>query len=186
MTKRGRNSLTGGTGDVNPQFMSGSITQAATNIQLTNAYVSPIAKGIFSSKGRATVMEVLKIFVQFSPYQDLGAGHATYARRIGFGTKEKDAGAVINCSVPDLFLFWEDNLMGAFTALGSVTEQIKNCYVLDLSDGQGHGILVAGDYIYVTFGTTAFPAVSNAFWKIMYRFKNVALTEYIGIVQSQQ
>lgn len=62
----------------------------------------------------------------------------------------------------------------------------------DLTDGAGHGVLIATDNIWLTafingavpdIGTTA---ALNVFCEILYRFKKVTLQEYIGIVQSQQ
>lgn len=66
--------------------------------------------------------------------------------------------------------------------------------VHDVTDGAGHGILVATDNIFVAcnftvasvFSTTADTASGAASCNILYRFKEVALAEYIGIVQSQQ
>lgn len=62
----------------------------------------------------------------------------------------------------------------------------------DLTDGAGHGVLIATDSIWLTgfingavpdIGTTA---AVNVYAEILYRFKKVSLQEYIGIVQSQQ
>lgn len=66
--------------------------------------------------------------------------------------------------------------------------------VHDLTDGAGHGILVATDNIFVScsisvgsvFVTQADAATGAASCNILYRFKEIALAEYIGIVQSQQ
>lgn len=64
----------------------------------------------------------------------------------------------------------------------------------DLTDGAGHGILIATDNIFLvvqglltSYGaatTGAIQAFAQA--DLIYRFKEVALAEYIGIVQSQQ
>lgn len=62
----------------------------------------------------------------------------------------------------------------------------------DLTDGAGHGLLVATDNIWLTcqVGATA-PGLAITVsglvvLDIFYRFKKVTLQEYIGIVQSQQ
>ncbi|GAG62860.1 unnamed protein product, partial [marine sediment metagenome] len=59
-------------------------------------------------------------------------------------------------------------------------------YMWDCTDDIGHGILVASDYIYVQGDTTGYGVGAEFNFKILYRFKNVRLQEYIGIVQSQQ
>lgn len=62
----------------------------------------------------------------------------------------------------------------------------------DLTDGAGHGVLIATDNVWLTaflngavpdIGTTA---ALNVYADLLYRFKKVTLQEYVGIVQSQQ
>jgi hypothetical protein len=55
----------------------------------------------------------------------------------------------------------------------------------DLTDGAGHGFLVATDQIYAQIASTNTGAAQSCDVKIMYRWKNVGLQEYIGIVQGQ-
>lgn len=65
MAKRVADTLTGGTGDVNPQFLSGSI--AANNAVITEMIVNaPINRLQGAAANRTTVMEILKIFVRLS------------------------------------------------------------------------------------------------------------------------
>lgn len=59
-------------------------------------------------------------------------------------------------------------------------------FVLDLTDGAGHGILIATDQIFWQVFSNSFAAAIGVEVKIMYRMKNISLQEYIGIVQSQQ
>jgi len=65
----------------------------------------------------------------------------------------------------------------------------------DLTDGAGHGILIATDQIFLTQQTslacltasgTADSITGFVQADLIYRFKEVKLQEYIGIVQSQQ
>lgn len=64
----------------------------------------------------------------------------------------------------------------------------------DLTDGAGHGVLIATDNIFLNvqvtnaaFNNVTADAISATFnCDILYRFKEVKLQEYIGIVQSQQ
>jgi hypothetical protein len=71
------------------------------------------------------------------------------------------------------------------TTSGAFAVEQPYCY--DMTDGAGHGMLVGTDNIYLQLGTVGSP-VSTAICdvKILYRFKQVTLSEYIGIVQSQQ
>jgi hypothetical protein len=57
--------------------------------------------------------------------------------------------------------------------------------VLDLTDGAGHGLLIATDNIFMTVYSTNTGVANEVGCKILYRWKNVSVEEYIGIVQSQ-
>ena len=59
----------------------------------------------------------------------------------------------------------------------------------DITDGAGHGVLVGTDSIYITgFVPSSWylNGTNTVFAKLLYRWKDVSLAEYIGIVQSQQ
>ena len=62
----------------------------------------------------------------------------------------------------------------------------------DLTDDAGHGVLVASDKLwffisnrYSINNTGTGAGASTAIIRVLYRFKSVGLTEYIGLVQSQ-
>jgi hypothetical protein len=60
--------------------------------------------------------------------------------------------------------------------------------IIDLTDGAGHGIIFAGQNLYLTNSptTTNGSNAGESFKaRILYRWKNVSLTEYIGVVTSQ-
>ncbi len=69
---------------------------------------------------------------------------------------------------------------------GQLTNQDPTDLVVDLTDDTGHGVLVATDNIFIQcFSSSALnPITASA--RLFYRWKNVSLAEYIGIVQSQQ
>jgi hypothetical protein len=75
---------------------------------------------------------------------------------------------------------------GAFTAAGTYSQPADNVLLHDLTDGMGHGYLVATDNLFLLLNTSGFAAVASVTIKILYRWKNIGLQEYVGIVQSQQ
>lgn len=85
-----------------------------------------------------------------------------------------------------IFAWLERSVRNAFSAGGSVAQDVVMPYCYDCTDGAGHGVLVATDNIYITMNTNGWQGAANADFKILYRFKEVSLVEYIGIVQSQQ
>lgn len=58
--------------------------------------------------------------------------------------------------------------------------------VCDLTDDAGHGFLLATDSIFQYCQSNGVGDNMSAYTRILYRFKDVSLQEYIGIVQSQQ
>lgn len=185
--KRARSdSLTGGTKDVNPQFISGIVTETAANTFTSVQIALPVVRPMASSSNKTTIVEFLKIYCDF-PDLDLDAAAAT-SRLMVFtistvavtsGTNGLDNTRVI--------MRIEHSVRNAFTAAGSAMLDVQNNpRVIDLTDGAGHGVLVATDSMFVAFATSGFTAATSVAWKVLYRFKDVGLTEYIGIVQSQQ
>lgn len=85
-----------------------------------------------------------------------------------------------------VFAWCEMNIRNAFTAGGSVAVNQDVVQVMDLTDGDGHGILVATDNIFFQVTSNGFASAAEQSVKLLYRFKEVSLVEYIGIVQSQQ
>jgi hypothetical protein len=65
MAKRVKDTLTGGTGDVRPQFLSTLLT--ATNGAVVQQQLgAPINRLQGNSAGRTVVMEILKVYFRFS------------------------------------------------------------------------------------------------------------------------
>jgi len=64
--------------------------------------------------------------------------------------------------------------------------ELENIRHFDLTDSAGHGILIATDQLFLLMTSNGTLALNTGGCKLDYRFKNVALEEYIGIVQSQQ
>lgn len=179
-------SLTGGTGDVNPQLFKGRLATTTANQPISLAFINPVSKGIFAKTGLATVMEILKIWVKMGPYEaHADVAEVTHTRRLAIGTKDHGI-TQIYMDEPDLILYHEDNYYGAFTAGGTYGAFTPSVFEYDFTDNAGHGILVASDYIYVQSDTDNFDATTTHMFSILYRFKNVSIQEYVGIVQSQQ
>lgn len=185
MAKRRRvgESLTGGTGDVNPQYMHGNVTESAADTTTTTSFQMPVAR-IPGAKD-ATVIELLKIFVDWPAFPGTGAAETEYAMGLQFSTVSFGATAA-TFDEPNVFAKFQRNRRTAFTAGGTYSVLLDDVQELDLTDGAGHGILIATDQIFGQAFSTATAVAQVYRWKMLYRFKRVGLLEYIGIVQSQQ
>lgn len=185
--KRKYSDITGGTGDVNPQTLLLAVTQSAPDTVATFGLPLPIPR-YPNQNGRSIVMELLSIefnrVVLNAPapgsinwYQNLTTNPAAPTGATFVAT----VGSQLND--PRVISDWNTQLdTGA--ALSSIV--INNDYIQDLTDEAGHGILVATDNIYMNLITVATGVANSGYCRITYRFKEVSLQEYIGIVQSQQ
>lgn len=182
--KRARGStLTGGTGDYNPQTYSISVLQTAIDTTTTASFPTPIPR--FGTGGSTTspVMEVLKVFFVVDDLAALSQ-QTTYIGSLS--TSDITAPGTFGVNLiadPRVFAFF--SLDGIYlTAAGFATA--SRVFEFDLTDGSGRGLLVATDNIFFHNFTSGTGRANNMIAKILYRMKNVTLQEYVGIVQSQQ
>lgn len=168
--------LTGGTGDLNPQFITALVTQPANDVSEQTEISLPIPR--FAAKaGRSIVLEVLAVdFI----YADFGAAPAANSFTLCTLSTNAAASDITSSQVFALSL-----LDSVFTsAVGLSVEQMVHRHVLH--DGAGHGILIGTDSIFLTVISTGTLQPNSFVAKILYRWKEVSLAEYIGIVQAQQ
>lgn len=175
--------MTGGTGDVSPQLLNMSTATSAANTFTQIEIGLPIPR--FSQrKGKAIVVEMLKAFYNM-PLKDnnYAAGGESSVAQAQVSTKSL---AAIAFSDPTVFSFAEKEYRGAFTAAGTYSSVNLEPFQQDMTDGAGHGVLVATDSIFMGVNTSNFAGTGGFTVKLLYRWKEVNVEEYIGIVQSQQ
>ena len=176
-------SLTGGSGDVNPQFMNLNVTQSGADTYTQVTFPIPIQR--LQNSGRAQVMEVLKVFAETSQLSTVAAG--AVAHKIQLQLTTKSFAAEVALSEPTCFFRYQKENINAFTAAGTglLNSEVEP-NIQDFTDGAGHGILIASDNIYLGCSSTATGNSNIGNVKILYRWKDVSIQEYVGIVQSQQ
>lgn len=164
-------SLTGGTGDVNPQWFK---MYQACGAKITNNTRTAIPVQRLQSKKLALVMEILKIQYMVRA-GDTETGHC----HVGVST----------IAPPNTANVKPDNSMGYIIDAMHIApaEAIKQAVIIkDLTDGAGHGVLVATDFVYPFGYSTTADTTAAAFdiW-LLYRWKAVGLEEYSGMLQAQ-
>lgn len=175
--RRTDGSLTGGTGDVNPQFMSFSVVETGNDTASGGAIQPPVSL----STGENLAMEILKIFVEIP---NIASGSQVSVAKWwlsmkNFGTTAPTLG------LGDATVIMEDGFVEAFLTSGTAFR--NNTVEYDLSDGAGHGMLVGNQNLYwgITSTGTGVPLRVN--WKVLYRAKRISDSELLGIVlQSNQ
>jgi len=184
--KRRYSELTGGSGDVNPQTLVLKVVQSGADVQTSIGTPLPIPRMPIAN-GKSIVMEFLSL-----DFDRLGIplvngvtswlGVVTTNPLGPNGTNYADSADQV-LSDPRVLGTWNQSVASGAT---QVTNVIEHSYKLDLTDEAGHGMLVATDNIYFALVTQNTTQANVCYCKVKYRFKEVSLQEYIGIVQSQQ
>jgi len=170
--------MTGGSGDVNPQFLSFSAVQSGADATTTTQQTLPIEKYGNNGQNRARVVEILKAFTSFSIPAETDSIQTLII------STNNNAATAPAAGFADTRVFVAYSRRTLLTTSGQLS--IVEPQVWDLTDASGHGVLVATDNIFAQVSSTGTSLTNTAFIKLLYRFKEVGLTEYIGIVQSQQ
>lgn len=169
--------LTGGTRDVNPQYMHATVTMSGANTVTTKEINMPIIR---LPRARMTqVVEILKVFFQHSDPPASGAPTLSVEETLQLITT--DSTTVKTFDDPTLVAMSQYKNPGT-TAIGQHAILMPHC--IDLTDSSGHGILVGSDKLYLLIDGTTW-GTTTGYCKILYRLKAVSVSEYIGIVQSQ-
>lgn len=179
-TKR---ALTGGTGDVNPQWLTAQVEQTVVNTLVQIRVQLPIQR--LPNKSSAQVIEILQVWLEHAPFF-LNNTSTQRISEILVSTKAAVDSADFTVNAPQTIANSALSQNTSFTTSGQGAYVHNLVDRIDTTDGAGHGILVATDAITLAMQRTNDNVPSSAGLRIIYRFKNVPVQEYIGIVQSQQ
>lgn len=187
MPKRGRSSeLTGGTGDVNPQYFNMTSQAAVTTAFASTVVPTPINK-FPEGSGRVVIMEVLKVLFYATGSASAILTPFNRSLRMYVTTKNFAATEPLNPADGTIVAIGKRDWISSGTPAN--TNAVDWPLMVDLTDGAGHGMMVATDNLFlgiIQAGATLEPYTGTIVAKLIYRFKKVSLAEYIGIVQSQQ
>lgn len=178
--KRGRGeSLTGGSGDVNPQWFKIASSAAPTTAMVTTTF--PLPTNRLESPSRPTIVEILKVKWVVTALNITTAGPDMLRAYLMTKSPITTEPAITDGTILDALILGQQTVTS-----GSV---VQDCvFDHNLTDEAGHGMLVATDNIFMGIIQTAAasPVTSVVAAWILYRLKRVGLSEYIGIVQGQQ
>lgn len=181
MAKRRRNNNGNGKRvDVFPNFMTGRISQTVVNEFVTTLVNTPIPRIQTTRSGqRATVMELLWIEVMFPTIDMKAAPDVNYTFQMVIGTTPA---IIIPFNNPRVFMSKRIDTH-IITQGGGFTEQP---YRYDMESKDGHGYLLAAETFHTSFFTVLSDQLNDAEWRMFYRFIDIPLSEFIGLVQSTQ
>lgn len=167
--------------DLFPQVLSIDIATASLNT--FNDKEIPLAINRLSvNEGKAWVIEICRILWTCDEgVFDLSNAHQ--AIEIQLSTKELPA-----IDFPDSTVFWFGRI-GATSKLVGAAGLGSHSFPTSRNDdltSEGRGFLVGSDSIFVGIDTTGLPDVTTVPLKCYYRFREVGLAEYVGIVQGEE
>lgn len=178
MSKR---QLTGGTGDLKPQIWTIDTTQDTAATEIIESHATPVPRFGGATRTKAAVMEILKVYFYTEANTAINADTTVQAT---VHTSEPTAGNNFPTNVARPACFAGINLSKQFETSGVGYNVLP--LTVDLTDSAGNGFLVATDRIWTVFNTAGLSAVEELTIKLLYRLVSVGITEYVGIVQSQQ
>lgn len=178
--------MTGGTGDVKPQFMTmaGAIAGAVDDYRV-DVFQIPVVRPRGENES-ATIMEMLSLDYYLS-VENIGDAAFTAAAFLTQNTSRTSGDTATVGSfgqdVADPRTIGMVILNMTLTTSGSASTYYP--VHVDLTDSNGNGILWANDTITLVSGNVANAAAGATIVKLKYRWVNVGLVEYLGIVQQQ-
>lgn len=172
--------LTGGTRDVNPQWFKGRVTQTGADTCSETNFQLPITR--IPTANKVTIVEVLKVRV--TPRFDNWDITNVELQQVSAAFCTRSVGTTP--IFPDnVACFAYLKMQGGHIAAGGGHMQ-NGTMEQNLTDENGHGLLIASDKLYVQLDSNATTRTQDIAVEILYRFKTVGMREYVGIVQSQQ
>lgn len=170
--------------DKYPNYMSGSTTTSAADTFTSERVETPISR-LKQGKGNAvTVMELLKVDLDVEDEDFLDTTATTqWIWEMSIGATPTASSAISN---PQVITRMRKAYQASETTDGAMAISWKSPTTFNFQDENGFGYLLATDSFHVSVDTTNYGTTATFHWRIFYRFVNVTLAEYVGLVQSQQ
>lgn len=173
--------LTGGTGDVNPQYLMIHLLQTAANTYTEVEYPIPVRR-MAMPKGRCQIIEILKVLVGFAPGDFGSATVAPHDYIYESQITTRSFASMVFLNDPNV-IHYHKKIYSMGASADAYWEDPITC---DLTDGAAHGLIVASQSLYFGVNTAGQAAAINADCRILYRFKNVGLGEFVGLAIQNQ
>ena len=180
-------SVTGGTGDIKPQWLTITTElSGGPNEYIVSQRALPVPR-FGTMKTKATIMEILRVDWY------LGTGDLGDTNNVKWGflstasvrvSGEPSSFSSLQNDAEDTQVFALGVTSKTLILSGAGIEYMP--LSIDMTDNNGNGVLIATDKLFINGAgfTDSVPSKYSA--KLLYRLVNVGITEYVGIVQSQQ
>ncbi len=164
--------------DFYPNYMSWEIVQTGADVFTTEKIFAPIPRGQVVSGNRATVMELLWLDCESN---NLALNALNEQIIFGLTTGSPPTARTEISSGSTICIL--EHKMQILTTGGSVIKQpIRHNF--QTNDGYGHLLATDSFNAYIDSSNTGITLQGH--FRLVFRFVSIPVTEYIGIVQSQQ
>jgi hypothetical protein len=163
--------------DINPQFISDWVTMSGINTYTSKTINLPVNPGATITKGKVRVMEFLKVYIDFTFDTLVQNGY------ILVQLTYKEQAAALTALDVQKWIVKMGRKMQVLGAAAAIFAEVP--FMADLTDGNGNGILIGQQQIFLGVMTGGQAAAQSCAIKVLYRFKDVPVEEYIGMVQGQ-
>lgn len=172
--------ITNGTGDYNHQVLKWEIPTATLTNNVTSYARIQLPIQRLPTKGKSQVLEVTKVHF-FMTGNETGGGHSN----VTLATNQPPT--LQSLLDPSVIVAWRvrNGVDGGATGANTVYFNGKDSGMIDMTDGSGRGLLVGTDNMYLCHTTNTNGGPSSVQVHLYYRFKNVGVKEYVGMLQSQ-
>lgn len=186
MAKRARSSIPRGPTsrdlDLYPNFLSWSLATSAADTVTTSTIFTPIPR-LQQRGNKAIVMELLELLVVAwatprTVFASFDAQFDAWYYALGTGKAPTSMPALSEGAV-----FSMGGRGANFVTSGLAIQEFPYRYSLVNNDGRGY--LLGTDAFFCLVDTAGLGVVVTFDFKLMYRFVEVDLAEYVGLVQSQ-
>ena len=163
--------------DEYPNFISGVLSLSAANTFTTQQVFTPIPR-LKVTGNKATVMELLWIDTEWVGTDLVASGDFL---QVGFSIGSVPT-AVLGLDDPRTII----TSFKEFSALTSGGNFLETPSRAELQSQDGFGSLLASDAFHVSGLTAGMAGASSIRWRMYYRFVEITVAEFVGLVQSTQ
>lgn len=176
--------------DIYPQYFTVKLQQTSNDSTEILTINLPLPR--IPTSGKATILEILWIEYCMPVWKFNNATASTQYYTIGVSTQNTAISPTTN---PQDFItkgttidYWIAgiNTATATAAFNPFYDPMNGKFKSDLQSNDGKGFLIANDSIYLSFATSNTGGASYITARFYYRFVDVSIQEYVGLVQSQQ
>lgn len=164
-----------------PNFLTGRVFQQSTNTYESIVINTPIPR-LKTIGNRATVMELLYCDVSVT-FDDFNVGGASWQFQLFLGTAQT---SILAFNDTRVFMDMKRQTNDPIIQVTTVWTQEGAPFRFQFQTIDGFGYLLAADSFRAAVNTNDMIAVTITDFRLYYRFVDIPLSEFIGIVQSTQ